>query len=179
MSKKEKTKKKCPFWSPSERICKVANEGLFIPLEDHIEIYCEGSEYPLCRQYLLFQQQSDTAGSRKKVDDRRRSPRIKSAHRLTFLRLTDSGRPISVHPSIANTMDLSSGGMSLITRDLLLLDSIVQFQFTTPVPPALQTGLAKVKWCTPAENNLRYQIGLSFQNDRVIQAMGKYLNSRA
>jgi len=182
MNIKEKPKKICPFWSTSGQTCKIQNEGLFIPLGDHVEVYCKGSEYPLCKQFSLIEQaqaetkKSDTSIS---VSDRRHSPRIKSTHRLTFIRLSDSGHAICLQPSAASTMDLSSGGMRMTTRELLMHDSIIQFQFVTPFSSTVQSGLAKVKWCIPSDNQPFYQAGLSFQSDHLAQAVDEYLGSAA
>jgi PilZ domain len=182
MKKIEKLKKICPFWSSSGQTCKIRNEGLFIPLGDHIEVYCKGTEYPLCKQFALIEQaQIETRKAEQLVKgaDRRHDPRIKSTHRLTFIRLSDSGHAICIQPSAASTLDLSSGGMRMTTRELLMHDSIIQFQFVAPFASTVQAGLAKVKWCMPAGNNPFYHAGLSFQSDHVIQAVDQYLGSKA
>ncbi len=182
MKKKEKSKSQCPYWSSAEQVCRILNEeGLFIPLDDHVEIYCKGPEHHLCRQFALNEQaQRDkiAADRRGKEGDRRHAPRIKSKHRLTFIRLSESGHAICVRPSAANTLDLSTGGMRLTTRELLLFDSLIQFQFTAPFSSSLQTGLAKVEWCKSTEHNMRYQAGLSFQGDHLLQVMNEFLGSQ-
>jgi hypothetical protein len=107
--------------------------------------------------------------------DRRHSPRIKSNHRLTFIRLSDSGHAICLQPSAANTLDISTGGMRMSTREVLMHDSIIQFQFVPPFDSNVQSGLAKVKWCIPANNTLFYYAGLSFQSDHIIKDIDAYL----
>jgi len=182
MKKKEKQRVVCPFWSPAEKTCKMQATGLFIPLDDHIEIYCKSAEHILCRQYRLGQETSretGKAGHDINTQNRRLHPRITSNHHLSLVRLSDSGQVVCHRPSRASTLDLSSGGMCLTTRELLMHDSIIQFHFKSPFPSTLKSGLAQVKWCVPAGNDLEYHAGLAFQNDEVIRAMDTYLGSRA
>lgn len=171
----------CPFWSPITKSCKVQATGLFIPLNDHIEMYCKCPEHVLCQQYRVSQdtgQETEKAGPEIKAGNRRQYPRIKSNHQLTLVRLSNSGHVIS-HSSRASLLDLGSGGMCLTTREMLMNDSMIQFHFKNSFPSSQKSGLAKVKWCVPADNDLEYHVGLAFQNDQVIQAMGDYLGSRA
>jgi hypothetical protein len=172
----------CPFWSPTTKICKVQATGLFIPLDDHIQMYCKCPEHVLCQQYMLSQdtgKETEKAGPEVKAENRRQYPRIKSNHQLTLVRLSSSGHVVNHDSSRASTLDLSSGGMRLTTREIFMNDSMIQFHFKSSFPSSLKIGLAKVKWCVPADNELEYHVGLAFQNDQVIQAMGDYLGSRA
>lgn len=43
----------CPFWSMPAMQCQLCRGGLFIPLNDHIEMYCQSIHYPQCLQFLL------------------------------------------------------------------------------------------------------------------------------
>jgi hypothetical protein len=182
MKKNEKQRIVCPFWSPAEKTCKMQAIGLFIPLDDHIEIYCKRAEHILCQQYKLSLDTSRETGKADldiKTGNRRQYPRITSNHHLTLVRLSDSGQVIGHSPSRASTLDLSSGGMRLTTRELLMHDSIIQFHFKSSLSSSLKSGLAKVKWCAQAGNDMEYHAGLAFQNDEVIQAMDSYLGSQA
>ena len=172
MKKLDQQRKICLFWSPIDRICKMQATGLFIPLDDHIEIYCQRAEHVLCQQYKLnasSHEEPQEAGT--ETINRRMQLRVRGNYNLTLLRLNESGNVISDHPSIASTLDLSSAGMRLTTRELLMHNSIIQFHFKTSFPSPLKSGLAKVKWCKPAGNNLQYMAGVAFQSDQVIQAM--------
>jgi hypothetical protein len=180
MIKKEKQRKVCVFWSPIEKTCKIQDEGLFIPLEDHVEIYCRSAEHRLCRQFKLIEQiHPETGKAGKKERNRRKYSRVKTSYHITLVRLSDSGHMVGNSPSIASTLDISSGGMRLTTREMLMHDSIIQFHFKGPFPSSVKSGLAQVKWCIPTRKDLRYQAGLAFQNTQIIQAMGEYLGSRA
>jgi hypothetical protein len=165
----------CLFWSSAEKICKMQDSGLFIPLDDHIEIYCKRAEHVLCQQYKLSVSAKKESQEDKGIEtiNRRMHPRIKGNYNLTLLRLNESGNIISDHPSTASTLDLSSAGMRLTTRELLMHDSIIQFHFKNSFPSPLKSGLAQVKWCIPAGNDLQYMAGLAFQSDQVIQAMNR------
>jgi hypothetical protein len=181
MKKKEIQREVCPFWSPTERICKKLAAGLFIPLEDHVEIYCRTSQHTLCRIFCLSEHADQEIGKTDqeiKSSNRRKHTRVKTSHHLTLVRLSDSGHVVCEQPAMASTLDISSGGMRLTTRELLMHDSMIQFHFKGAVPSSLKSGLARVKWCVPTRKDLRYQAGLAFQNDQVIQAMDEYLDSR-
>jgi hypothetical protein len=181
MIAKENQERICPFWSLKKQTCRIVTGGLFIPLDDHIEMYCRNVEYPLCLQFNLEKKTSEDEvkpHKRKKSNNRRRYPRVRSNHRITLVRLSDSGNVVCHHPSKANIIDLSSGGMCLKLREQLMYDSVIQFHFTKSFPSTLKSGLAKVKWCVPINNDLRYQVGVAFQNDQDMEAINQYLESR-
>ena len=170
----------CLFWSPIERICKMQETGLYIPLDDHIEIYCKSAEHILCQQYKLSvnvkkESQKETGTE---AINRRMHPRIKGNYNLTLLRLNESGNAIGDHPSLANTLDLSSEGMRVTTRELLMHNSIIQFHFKSSFPSPLKSGLAQVKWCKPTGNSMQYMAGVAFQSNQTIQAMSECLSAR-
>ncbi len=175
MSKQSKPKTSCEFWSPSEHTCKVCNSGLFIPLEDHIEIYCKTPEHVVCIQYNMNVQTARNQESQTSVN-RRKHLRVKENQQITLVRLNESGNIVSHHPEKANVLDLSMGGMRVNSREMLLNDSIVQFTFSDDLAPStLQSGIAKVRWSCPINNDTLYQIGLVFQSDKTIEAIGRHL----
>ncbi len=179
MPKNNKHESTCEFWSASENTCKVCNSGLFIPLEDHIEIYCKTTEHVLCIQYNMNIQltQEQNRGS---AVNRRQHIRVKENRQISLVRLNESGNIVSHLPEKASVLDLSMGGMRVNSRELLLNDSIVQFTFSGDDTAAtLQSGIAKVRWSCPINNDALYQIGLAFQSDQTIEAMGRHLGQHS
>jgi hypothetical protein len=177
MKTKENNNDECPFWSPADKTCKVQSTGLFIPLDDHIEVYCKRAEHTLCQQYKLSEriaQNSEKTIKGSENKNRRQHPRIKSNYPLTLVRLNESGNVVDQSPSRATIVDLSSGGMRLTTREMLMHDSIIQFHFSTSSPSSMKSGLAKVKWCLPTNDDLQYQAGLAFQNELLLPKTGNF-----
>ncbi len=175
MPKKNKCKPTCEFWSASEHTFKVCNSGLFIPLEDHIEIYCKTSEHILCIQYNMNIQLTQKQNSGSSVN-RRQHLRVKESGQISLVRLNESGNVVSHLPEKASMLDLSMGGMRVNSRELLLNDSIVQFTFSgDDAHSTMQSGIAKVRWSCPINNDALYQIGLAFQSDQTIEAVGRHL----
>ncbi len=175
MPKHKKSTSACEFWSPSENTCKVCDSGLFIPLDDHIEIYCKTPEHALCIQYNMNIQTVQDEDRWSSVN-RRRHMRVKEKQQISLVRLNESGNVVSHLPEKANVLDLSMGGMRVNSREMLMHDSIVQFTFTgDDIPTTMQSGIAKVRWSCPINNDTLYQVGLAFQGDQTIEAIGKHL----
>jgi hypothetical protein len=108
--------------------------------------------------------------------NRRAHVRVKENRQITLVRLNDSGNIVSHQPEKANVLDLSMGGMRVNSRELLLNDSLVQFNFLDEnLPPQLQSGIAKVRWSCPIHHNTQFQMGLAFQSDQTMKAIGEHL----
>lgn len=172
-------KEKCPFWSSNTMKCRISKGGLFIPLDDHISVYCTSFDYPQCLQYSL--QENDPATITQIVDqiaeNRRKHKRIATQQRVTLVQSTHSGKIISHKSAVAHTLDVSQGGMRLSTFQPLRGDSIVEFSFHEPFPLTLHSALGHVAWCNKQINEPGYQAGIAFKNERVIQAMGNFLGA--
>jgi len=100
---------------------------------------------------------------------------MNTEHRVTLVKLTESGKIVSHYSTVAKTVDVSMGGMRLATSDPLLNDTIVQFSFDDSFPKSLQSGMGQIKWCNKQRDEEIYQIGLSFQGSKALGAMGSYL----
>jgi hypothetical protein len=168
----------CPFWSPLSMKCSLCSEGLFIPLDDHIDVYCKTEDYPMCLQYSLshesFRKIAGYCGPTLS-DNRRNYERIESTHPLTLVRLSSSGKVASHFTSPASTIDLSMGGLRLRMQDPLINDTVVRFSFDDSVPELLQSGTATIKWCYRMIDTSEYQAGLAFRSNQTVEAMGMYL----
>jgi len=167
----------CPFWSVESLKCRVCKDGLFIPFDDHIKIYCKTINYPQCLQYALYAEshlrvQEEQPSS---TENRRKYKRVETEHWVTLVKLTRSGEIISHYSSAAKTMNVSMGGMRIITSVPLLNDTVVRFSFDDSFPKSLQSGMGRIKWCNKQIDEKNYQIGLSFQEENAIRAMGSYL----
>ena len=175
----DKPKTICPFWLADSLKCKLCNDGLFIPFDDHIKTYCKTIHHPQCLQYSLYAEKylqlsenSDTT-----FENRRQHPRVQVQHKITLVKSTKSGEVISHHSALAKTLDVSSNGMRLEVDTPLLDDTVIQFYFDDSFPKALQSGIGRIRWCNKQIDEPGYQIGLSLQGVQAIEAMKMHLGA--
>jgi hypothetical protein len=167
----------CPFWSTTSRECRICKGGLFIPLDDHIEAYCNTSDYQHCLQYTMHPgnnlQDNDKANQ---ATNRRKFARVEARLKITLVRYNHSGKIGSHCSGFAKTIDLSCGGMRLTTDKPLTNNSIVLFSFDSSSISILPECVGQVAWCNKAIDVPGYQAGITFQDDRIIEAMNLYLD---
>lgn len=178
MAVKDPNKKiKCPFWSTESHKCRICNGGLFIPLDDHVEVYCTTPAYPQCLQYELHseKQLQIMREARGQGQNRRKYTRTNASHKISLAKLVESGEIVSHHSTIAKTLDVSKGGMKLAIEIPLLTNTVVQFSFDDSFPKGLQGGTGQVTWCNKQIDEAGYQAGISFRGDHLLEAMESYL----
>lgn len=178
MSDDTKVNEHCPFWSTFALKCRLCNSGLFIPLDDHIEVYCTTPEYPVCLQYNMNSNDQAQAQANSKIEERiqnrRAFQRLERNFRVTLVKMTETGQ-IAKHFSLhANTLDISRGGMRLTTTERLIDDTRIAFSFVDVFPDELQSGTATIKWCRQEEEAGLFQAGLAFEAPRS-EAAGLFL----
>ncbi len=171
---------KCPFWSAASAQCNVCKSGIFIPLDDHIEAFCTTFHYTACVQYTLHSENQINLQEkvRNSEENRRKYLRIDTSHKITLVKILKYGKLISNFSSDAQTLDMSKGGIRLLTKNPLVYDTLVQFSFDTSFPQALREITGQVQWCKKELDETGYQAGLSFQGDHVVEAMGNYLGQK-
>jgi hypothetical protein len=108
--------------------------------------------------------------------NRRKYLRIEAKHKITLMKefnaVNFSKQEIPIH---GQTVDLSAGGMRLVTDLPLLNDSLIQFSFDESFPEELQLGTGQIAWCNKLIDMPGYQSGIIFQSNQVMQAMNNYL----
>ena len=172
-----KSQEFCPFWSVQTVKCQLGQGGIFIPLDDHIEVYCKTEYFPQCMQYILHSEDHiQLMDISKKVNlNRRKYERIEACYKVTLVKLAHSGQIVSHISTIGRTLDLSQGGMRLAMDKPLVSDTVVGFSLEGSFPRILQAGKGQVAWCSKEIDGPGYQAGISFQDDQIIDAMGLYL----
>lgn len=168
----------CPFWKAESKKCLVCNGGLFIPLDDHVDVYCKTPDYPQCLQYCMNSEidLEFIKEATKPHDNRRKYQRHPSIHKVTLVKLTKSGEIVSHLSTVAKTLDLSQGGMRLNMEKPLADDTLIRFSFEDSLPEILRDGTGLVQWCNKQIDEDGYQAGISFQNKQHIETMGLYLD---
>ncbi|MFT5698162.1 MAG: hypothetical protein ACI8ZB_001016 [Desulforhopalus sp.] len=168
----------CPFWSVDSKKCRVCKDGLFIPLDEHINAYCTSKDHHHCLQYSLHTPRNErsTHQSRQNSTNRRQSIRVTLSNQIQLLKMIKSGEIIQKLSEKAETLDLSSIGMRLQTNVPLIDDTVVQFAFNDNFPEALRKGAGLVEWCNKQIDGPGYQAGISFQSNIIVEAMDVFLH---
>ena len=169
----------CPFWSTQAMKCQLYREGFFIPLNDHIEVYCKTLHYPQCVQFSQHSANHPQPIEKRGLN-RRKYERVAASHRVTLVELLQTGQSASHLPAAHEsatccTLDLSKGGMRLTTEQPLVKASVIRFSFADSFPKSVQTGQGQIAWCNKQQDQPDYQAGIAFQDDRLIDTMGLYL----
>lgn len=153
----------CPYWLAKSRKCLISRKGLFIPLENHISIFCTTLKHSNCHLYRdeLFLQQS---GSTTSKHNRRRFNRFPGGKRLTLHQVTNTATR-DVASKTAYTTNLSAGGMQIRTQSPLFHGSLISFSYDKAARTPQQKNLARVMWCQYQKDTLVYLAGLAFQSD--------------
>lgn len=168
----------CPFWSTQSTECRICKNGLFIPLDNHIEVYCKTTDYVQCLQYGLHpENRLQRVDKTEQSKNRRKYERVEANLKVTLVKYIHSGEIGSHCSAFAKTMDLSCGGMRLTTNKPLPNDSIVMFSFDNSFGSTLKECSGKVAWCNKAIDHPGYQAGITFRDDNMIKAMNSYLDS--
>ena len=169
----------CPYWEKDAKKCKICNTGLFIPLDDHIEVYCKTQNYPQCLQYSLNQGnhleiQGKTKGQGK---NRRQHMRVPSRNQVTLVKLINTNKVVNHRTTMAETIDLSRGGMRLNLDTPLPHDTVIQFAFDDNFPSTFHNAMGQIEWCNKQIDEPGYQVGVSFKEDRLVRAMDHFLGT--
>lgn len=160
----------CPFWSPTSGNCKISHEGLFIPLDNHTNIFCKSGEYCGCEHYCVNSTTDDSSVCNT-VSERRLSDRHSGFQEIKIIQsaeyIDDKSPQLSAH-----VVDFSRKGIRLLAATQLDRDSTVTCSLDDSFPEHLRSAAAMIRWCRPLRNNNGYQAGLSFLDDRISKALG-------
>lgn len=170
-------KETCPYWSTISMKCGICNGGLFIPMDDHAETFCITPHFPACLQYTnnLEKEALFRRKVRKSEENRRKNLRIETSHNITLVKIFESGKLISNYLPEAKTIDVSMSGMRMETRKPLLHDMMIRFSFDDSLPRIFHEVTGQIEWCNKQIDDPGYQAGVSFKENHIKEAMGRYL----
>jgi hypothetical protein len=161
----------CPYWAASSRACLLVKEGLFLPLQQHVDVYCLSSRYPSCRHYLLLAEaQNKTIQERQEQTSaisRRRSIRIPSHYSFRFSEITANDQLPGLQEDDAWTIDLSDHGIRFASRQWLTPDTVIRFFLILDDSNGGIEKTGRVIWCEPLENMPLYHAGIAFPDRKV------------
>ena len=178
-NKKNPPANQCPYWSPhNSHECKMTKGGLYIPMPEHVDMFCSKPQYVQCHQYLRgCELLKETARKYGFIVDggRRKYRRVSDRTTLSLSACDDSRNLLELLDDNAFTVDLSLGGMRLESSKEIQKDSLISFQFSPDFSIPNLSGMGEVKWCEPIENSDHFQAGVAFADFELTQAIGSHL----
>ena len=169
----------CPYWSKqNSHECKMTKGGLYIPMPEHVDMFCSKSYFVQCHQYLRgCEILKETARKYGFIVDggRRKYRRVSERTTLTLSACNNSRNLLELLDDKASTVDLSLGGMCLESSKEIQQNSLVSFQFSSDFSIPNLSGIGEVKWCEPVDNSDYFQAGVAFADFELTQAIGSHL----
>ena len=171
----QKNTQRCPFWSAKAAKCTICDNGLFIPLDNHVEAFCKTSRFPACMQYALYSENHIDLQEKVRNSEvnRRKYLRIESSHTISLIKIFESGNLVSQEPYRALTIDISKNGMRLATDKPLVRNALVEFSFDDYFPLNIHEATGQIEWCNKQVDEPGYQAGVSFQGNHVIETLDR------
>jgi hypothetical protein len=164
----------CPHWSAKDRSCLLSQRGLYLPVAEHIEIYCEGGNFSSCSQYMAQTFPPEGAPFSDNVVDHRRFRRVPG--RFSFRLAERAGDSLNqLIDDAATTVDFSPGGIRFESYRSLHRGAEVLFSLNGDFSDAPLQGIGRVKWCRSLENAPLYHAGIAFADPAVAAAISERL----
>jgi hypothetical protein len=152
----------CPHWVATANLCRRVQDGLFVPVRQHIAFYCRGGGYPVCPHY---QPSPVEAGSEAQAalesTNRRRSLRIPSQYLFRFSEIPRNGSPPTHQHAEAWTVDLSDHGLRVASSCWLPPETALRFQVEGSGSVGPRAGLGRVVWCERLGSTGFFHAGLA------------------
>ncbi len=153
----------CPHWSGTKKSCLLNKGGLFIPVADHIKIYCQTTNFRSCQQLIQFEGSSQLEEqSSEEEANRRRYERTQGRHYLRISEYRPNDMAEIPLDDYACTIDLSPGGIRLESNCSLEKDMLVSFYLDESFALKGLRGIGKVIWCRSLVNTPLYHAGVDF-----------------
>lgn len=172
--------KMCPYLDQTNKQdCAMTKGGLYIPLPEHIDLFCMTANFSRCHQYLrgceLLNETAQQLGFTKEKNGRRQYRRMPEKLLVSVSLCDETGRPVAPVDETIKTMDISLGGLRLESRTRLPFNELIAFTFGPDFIKPGYTGLGRIKWCQADAAGDGFQSGLSFINADPRQVIGSHL----
>lgn len=159
----------CPHWSAGDRNCLLSNSGLYLPVQEHVDIYCEGGNFLSCSQFIAHAGAGRGTASDRGVNHRRFS---RVPGRFSFrLAEREQDNVSRIIDDAATTVDLSPGGIRFESYRSLEQGTEVLFSLNGDFSDVPLRGSGEVKWCRSLENAPLYHAGIAFADSEVARAI--------
>ena len=172
---------KCPYWAlESSSECGIAKGGMYIPMPEHVKMFCLSTNHFKCSQYIkgceVINGQNETeANEFLGTVDRRRLRRYPEQLYLDLV-VCDRNTGLSAMNSCkAKSLDVSLGGIRIESPEEFTRDSVVSFMLDPEFSSDELLGVGEVKWCVPKKDSGKYEAGVAFSNYSTSESMREYL----
>jgi len=171
----------CPYWIlESNKECGIAKGGMYIPMPEHIKMFCLSANYYQCRQYIKgcerMMNHEESENSELKINgDRRKSRRFADQLYLNLIVCDKKVEPRAINACKAKTLDLSIGGMRMETPKELNTDTVVSFELDPDFSSESLLGVGEVKWCEPKKDSDKFEFGIAFSDYSTSKGIREYL----
>lgn len=175
----------CPYFQLSPHgDCHLTKGGLYIPLPQHIEIFCKTEQFTFCPQYLrghlyLHRENKSLIGC-EEGESRRKFQRLKRRIPLFIATSDEKGNPIEQIDDNACTLDVSLAGMKISSKKEIPPHRVLYFRFGQEISLHYNGGIGEVRWATDTpDRDCCYQAGISFLDKTLPAAIGEHLGMTA
>jgi hypothetical protein len=172
---------KCPYWAISSRNdCGMTKGGMYIPMPEHVSLFCRSGNFTQCRQYIRGCEITKAQDKRKMIElyngrDRRKLQRIPEELYLDLVVCDRNVGPQVMNAYKAKSLDVSLGGLRIESFKELTTDTIVSFVLDPDFSSDSLLGVGEVKWCEPIKDSNKYESGIAFSNYSSSESMKEYL----
>ena len=125
----------CPHWNTAGHLCLLSQDGLFLPVQEHVADFCECSDYPRCPRFRAH------ADRVTRAVNRRRSVRLPERHLFRFSEISSTGPMSGATADEAWTLDLSDHGLRVATTCQLRPETAINFEVTGNGTLSLYEGI--------------------------------------
>ncbi len=147
-------------------MCLLVKEGLFLPMSQHVALYCVSSSYASCSYYQRLGISAQDEGRQREMEtavNRRRSIRIPNRYTFRFVGIADSGpEDTALREADAWTVDISGYGLRFACRQPLSKEALISFSLGGDASVTGIRGTGRVVWCKPLDNSDCFQAGMVF-----------------
>jgi len=170
--------KKCSYLcTDEEQACSMTKGGIYLPLKEHIEMFCKTPHFLECHQYV----RGSKIGAKTSLEEdyrdngRPQFRRIADLLSLSLANCDEAGRPCQLIDGNACTVDLSPGGMRLESHHRLSTHDLISFTFGPHFSTPNLTGVGQIMWSTAANEPDLFHAGLAFLDATTKQAIGHHM----
>ncbi len=147
--------------------------GIFLPMDEHVARYCRSSRFRYCQQYLRGCAGMEDAARKHGLslsDSRRVHERRHEKFPLRVYACDSKGKLVALLSDNAETVDLSIGGLGMLSSEKLEAgqDVTIHFDAGFTIPGLSSKGT--ICWCEKADDG-HYQAGLAFAGDKMGQVV--------
>ena len=151
----------CPYWSPLICCCLLVTDDFFIPLKDHIMMYCLSSRFSKCSYYSRQESiENQTHRDQKHSINNRRSTRTCRCMRFNYSEFIDNHFFKKRHDTTF-TFDISDHGIRFASEKLFEPDTNIHFSVENKETFGTIEGVGKVVWCSPLKSSPFFQVGMA------------------